>query len=139
MDFEMERSPEKIHLIKIEKKKPRGIDLNPPLMFTFLELTIARLRKPDIWMSCIFPNCTIKIVFCLIAGYKTKKKLIRIDKRPPPSPAPTPGKSSLGGGSKTGPGRRRKSSPQTHLFMLNMQVNNQSNLNTKWKYYSLAS
>ena len=27
----------------------------------------------------------------------------------------------------------------THLFMLNTQVNNQSNLNTKWKYYSLVS
>ena len=65
MAIEIERSPEKIHLIKLKKKKKknRGIDLNPP---------------------------------------------------------------------------RRKLSPQTHFFMLNMQVNNQSNL-TKRKYYSPVS
>ena len=57
MAFEMERSPEKIRLIKLKKKKKtREIDLNPP---------------------------------------------------------------------------RRKLSPQTHFFMLNIQVNNQSHLNTK--------
>ena len=64
MAIEIERSPEKIHLIKLKKKKKnRGIDLNPP---------------------------------------------------------------------------RRKLSPQTHFFMSNMQVNNQSNL-TKRKYYSPVS
>ena len=51
MAFEMERSAEKIHLIKL-RKKTEGIDLNPPpphshIIFTFQELTIARLRKPD--------------------------------------------------------------------------------------------
>ena len=55
---------------------------------------------------------------------------------PPPYPAP---RKTLRGGSKTGPGKRRKSSSQTHLFMLNIQVNNQSHLNTKWKYYSPVS
>ena len=37
MAFEMERSPAKIHLMKL--KKPRGIDLNPPLIFAFQVLT----------------------------------------------------------------------------------------------------
>ena len=49
MAFEMERSAEKIHLIKLTKIT-EGIDLNPPnphIIFTFQELTIARLRKPD--------------------------------------------------------------------------------------------
>ena len=48
MAFEMERIPEKIHLIKL-RKKTEGIDLNPPpphIIFTFQELIIARLRKP---------------------------------------------------------------------------------------------
>ena len=58
------------------------------------------------------------------------KNLIRIDNRsPPPYPAP---RKTLRGGTKTGPGKRRKSSPQTHLFMLNIQVYNQSHdMNTK--------
>ena len=46
MAFETESSPEKIHLI-IFKKKPRGLTSIAPLIFTFQELTIARLRKPD--------------------------------------------------------------------------------------------
>ena len=46
--------------------------------------------------------------------------------------SPPPPERALRRGSKTGPGKRRKSSPQTHLFMFNMQANNQSNLNTKW-------
>ena len=79
--FEMERSPEVIHLIELKKTTTaRGIDLNPPLIFTFLQLTIARLRKPG------------KIVLYL-------SKLIRIDNRPhppPPTPHPTSRKSSLG-------------------------------------------
>ena len=50
MAFEMERSAEKIHLIKLTKKKPRGLASIPPpphIIFTFQELTIARLRNPD--------------------------------------------------------------------------------------------
>ena len=46
MAFETESSPEKIHLI-IFLKKPRGLTSIAPLIFTFQELTIARLRKPD--------------------------------------------------------------------------------------------
>ena len=76
MAFEMERSLEKLQLKKIKKKKPPPTPPPPPpppLIFTFLELTIARLRKAD---KCPVSFRTDKIVFCLIAGYKIRTKLI---------------------------------------------------------------
>ena len=47
MAFEMESSQEVIHLIILQEKNPRGLTSIPRLIFTFQELTIARLRKPD--------------------------------------------------------------------------------------------
>ena len=109
------------------------IDLNPPppppphfyvsrvnhIIFTFQELIIARLRKPDKCPVSFRIEPLRLFSISLQVSYKTKTKLIRIDNRShPATPTPTalPEK-TLRGGSKTGTGRRRKSSPQTHLFI----------------------
>ena len=136
MAFEMESSPEKIHLIILKKTRGDWPQSPPPLIFTFQELTIARLRKPD--------KCPVSFrieplrLFSHVSLFKRQKtKLIRIYNRshPPPPPPPASRKNPSG----RVKDRNRKSSPQTRLLMLNMQVHNQSHLNTKWKHYSVVS
>ena len=127
MAFEMESSPEKIHLI-ILKKNPRGLTSTPPAILTFQELTKARLRKPD--------KCPVSFrieplrLFSHVSLFKRQKtKLIRIYNRSHPTPPPQPASRKNPSGKVKD--RNRKSSPQTRLLMLNMQVHNQSHLNTK--------
>ena len=87
MAFEMESSPEKIHLI-ILKKNPRGLTSTPPPpILTFQELTKARLRKPD--------KCPVSFrieplrLFSHVSLFKRQKtKLIRIYNRSHPTPPP---------------------------------------------------
>ena len=62
-----------------------------------------------------------------------EKKLIKIDNRPPIPPPHLP-KELFGEDQRPDQGDAGyRAREYTHLFMLNMQVNNQSNLNTKEK------
>ena len=119
------------------------MDLNPPpppplhfyvsrvnhIIFTFQELIIARLRKPDKCPVSFRIEPLRLFSVSLQVSYKTKTKLIRIDNRSHPHTRSAPRKNPSG----RIKDRNRETSEiePTNAFVYNMQVNNQSHLNTK--------